>query len=52
MKRNVRIASIVLVSIAAAGISLGLAASVSRLTPKEATPNTQAMHDDVRKSAA
>jgi alkyl sulfatase BDS1-like metallo-beta-lactamase superfamily hydrolase len=49
MNRNVQIASIVLVAMATAGISLGLAASVPRLTRKEATPSTQAMHDDVRK---
>jgi alkyl sulfatase BDS1-like metallo-beta-lactamase superfamily hydrolase len=49
MKKNVRIASIVLVAMAAAGISLGLASSVSRDTPKEATPITQAMHDNVGK---
>lgn len=49
MKKNVRIASILLVAMTAAGISLGLASSVSRVTPKEATPITQAMQDDVGK---
>src|SRR6516164_608785 len=54
MKKNVRIASIVLiamalVAMAAAGISLGQASSMSLVTPMEATPITRAMHDDVGK---
>jgi alkyl sulfatase BDS1-like metallo-beta-lactamase superfamily hydrolase len=47
MKRNVRIASIVLVAMAAAGISLGLASSESQGGPKEATSITEAINDKV-----
>src|SRR5215469_2865540 len=49
MKRNVRIASIVLVAMAAAGISLGLASSKSRVGPKEATSITETINDKVGK---
>jgi hypothetical protein len=50
MKLNAWIASIVLVAMAAAGISLGLAASVPKVAPKEATPITQTGDRALRRS--